>query len=710
MAKDWLRVPLALVSGGALVILLTAGFAGGPRGMPLGGVLAGTFVSLCAIPFLRRDPSEAARELQVEQDRLDAERAEFEQQRIDVEAVRDRIREELDEQVALIEARERSLVERFAAHQELYEFPQPNRSPVPAHEQVRLSEKDRRVLEMLEQEAEAAYERIRDDVYTSDGVVDVDRIRRDIEDLIRRVARVYAPESENPLLETSFEQLARAAGRICLHALVLVEQLPVDVKDYNINRMHSYIRKGVVGYGAYQKAAPWLTYLSRGAYTGRFLAGANPLTLGAWFLATEIGKRAGAKAVSSFVDRQAIALLHNLIRVIGFEVASIYGGDFRHRDPAWVYGAELTELMRRFPVSRESLREGLKQVSALPLRSEYDRIYLYRCIADHRSAGMTLSDPALLTRAQREQLAQQLEHFFHHFVHGATDNDVKDWQEDFEQRFDMKLRLQPNGSRPEVPDRSHEAAASICVFLQSVVGLSPDQTATGMAASALWQKLDAGSRESLLAGASPPPFTPPDFDPSDPAVDSYLADLVRVVVRCSDCDPDVERLVIETGAYFRRPVDELRELIDQEYMERTVESFCEAAPVRRVPPELARVLASLCHSGAVPRFVYDDLAIESAGSSIQIPGGWLVGVDRDGEIELLVLRPGVSGQPVWQAMKPELSRVKGFLIDDCRLSGGECLAPEYPADGDLVVSGSIRGGGYARYFAPLLERFAHESP
>ena len=32
------------------------------------------------------------------------------------------------------------------------------------------------------------------------------------------------------------------------------------------------------------------------------------------------------------IDRQALAVLSGLVRIVGYEVAGIYGGDFRHRD------------------------------------------------------------------------------------------------------------------------------------------------------------------------------------------------------------------------------------------------------------------------------------------------------------------------------------------------------------------------------------------
>ena len=461
--------------------------------------------------------------------------------------------------------------------------------------------------------------------------------------------------------------------------------------------MYSYIRRAVVAYGQYQKSAPWLSYLSRSVYAGRFLAGANPLTLGAWVVATEVGKRAGQRAVENFVDRQAIGLLHDLIRVIGFEVANIYGGDFRHRDANWIYGSELTELIGRFPQSRESMKEGLRQVSSLPLRNEYDRIYLYRCIADHRAAGLTLSDPALLTREEREQIAGGLEKFFTDFVHGATDRDVSKWKEQFEERFDMRLKLEADQERPAI-DRTEDCVRSIAAFLQAVVGLEGDALRNSMQQSLLLAKLNKSTRDEILA-ASSNGFEPPDIDPSEDAVEAYLNDLIRVTIASKRSDENTERLLAETGAYFRLTLPELTDRIDNTYVELATATFRDDAPTKRIPPTLAR---TLIQSDARPIFAYPDVAWSSGDKPTPIEDAWLVGFDGANNKLIAFQTVGLSS-PIWQAKDPIATRDKGFLIDDCQLSDGTWLTEDIPPQANLVLPGTIRGGGYQRWFAALLQ-------
>ncbi len=85
------------------------------------------------------------------------------------------------------------------------------------------------------------------------GKVDVFAIRDEAHLLFKQVAQIYKPDAENPLLETSFEQLARAASRVCLHVLVLLEQLPVNVQQYNISTLYGYFQKAVTGYGCIKR-------------------------------------------------------------------------------------------------------------------------------------------------------------------------------------------------------------------------------------------------------------------------------------------------------------------------------------------------------------------------------------------------------------------------------------------------------------------------
>ena len=400
------------------------------------------------------------------------------------------------------------------------------------------------------------------------------------------MARIYNPDSENPLLETSFEQLARSASRICLHSLVLLEQLPLDVKSYNIRQIHDYIRKAILSYGAYKQVAPWIKRLSRGAYAGRLVAGASPVSLGAWWLATELGRRGAAKVVENVVDRQAVGALNDLISIVGTEAGNIYAPGYRQRDSGWVYGTELTELLHRFPVSRENLQLGLREITELKLRSEYDRIYLYRCIADRRSAGLRIVDPTILSRPDREQIARQLEQFFANAIHGVTNSDRVEWKNDVEQRLDLKLTLgQPtesstNGAGAEVVVRAVHA------FLTSIAAAEPSQAVRFLEQCSLITGVAIEQRSSLLAELSTKTdaaFEPPDIDPGSEMAGSFLKSLVAGNVFCGPMDENVEKLLIETCCFYRRSHADATTLIDDAYRGHLRHRCTENVSLKSVP-------------------------------------------------------------------------------------------------------------------------------
>jgi len=167
----------------------------------------------------------------------------FAQQK-EFDRVRLALQTELQFRAERLAERERDLASRFARFHEFLEYPLENVHAQKSSGQLqKLSEQDRSVRQLLDAEAERVYEKIRRNGYTVNHKVDMTAIREETLQLIQRVAKIYNPHSQNPLLETSFDQLARAASRICLRVLVLLEQLPVGVQHYNANKLYGYMLK-----------------------------------------------------------------------------------------------------------------------------------------------------------------------------------------------------------------------------------------------------------------------------------------------------------------------------------------------------------------------------------------------------------------------------------------------------------------------------------
>ena len=629
------------------------------------------------------------------------------QRQHEFEQWRDAALSDLQSQQELLTSRERDLAQRFVRHQEVLEYPV---EPEPWSDQrdtAKLSEQDRQVREILEAEAERVYEKIRKNGYSKKGSVDAELIHQEIVALVTRVAQVYSPESKNPIMETSFEQLARSASRICMHSLVLLERMPLDVKTYNLSQMHTYIRRAAQTYGAYQQAAPWLKVLSRGAYAGRIAAGANPVTLGAWWLASEVGRRGATKLVQNVVDQQAVTLLHDFITVIGVEAANIYGPGFRQRDPAWIYAAELTEMLQRFPVSHQSLSESLREIAALPLQNEYDRVYLYRCLADHRSAGFRLKDPATIPRNQRDEIAKRLESFFTKFVHGAKADDRKAWQDDVESRLDLRLQLDPSDAASVKPEHVESAILSVYDFLVTVAAVDAAGASEYLAGSTLFQQLTE-DRQVALRGAFASRndrFEPPELDPAASITDDFLHVLNKGLVATHSLSPPVETLAIETAGYFRRSREDAERQLQDSCKEHLESLAQRRVKLTHLSGKQLCAVARCVRSGQTIVAAYTGISIRTGKQVVATDESVLVVLRSDdtSETHAILIAMGEQDNVVWTAKAPlSVARRKGLLLDDCEVTGGQWLDESKKTADAIIVAGYLTGGGYEKTFACLI--------
>ena len=640
------------------------------------------------------------------------QRQQYQQALQDLEVTRSEALAALQQRADELQQREERLTVRFARFHEFVEYPAADvmaeLSPEAAEQ---LGEQDRQVRQLLEQEAERVYEKIRSNGYLVDGRVQLEAIRDEAVQLIRRVAQIYRPDSENPLLEVSLEQIARAASRIWLHLLVLLEQLPLNVQSYSMATLYGWIRRAVIGYGVYQKASPWLKYATRGLYAGRLVAASNPLSLGAWWAASELGRRGATKLVEQTIDRQAVALLQQLITVIGVEAAGIYGTGFRQRDPAWILGTELVELIAAFPASGESLRAGLQKVTGLPLLSEYDRIYLYRCLAHHRASGLLVGHSAVLSREQRELIADELEKFYGSHVHGGTEQSSAAWRAGVEDRLGLRLKLQQRS--PVVSEQTElltAAAESLCGFLQLQPELTDAQWRQAAAGLQILHRLPEVQRTRLLQqrpATDAVNVQPPPLDPGSELVDLWLQDLACCAVVGAEPAAELEQMAIEAATWFRRSSADMQRWLDAAWKVRLRWEAVDPQRVESLDQGVARLVFLHRRAGEKLVFCYGGLQRIEADVARPLSDAWLVGLQDSAGWRRVVVLASEESRLIWQAAAPlQITRIRGVFLDDARLEGGEWvpggMTESGTVSGVLQVSGSLRGGRYSSWFAPLL--------
>ncbi len=688
--------------GGIVLGWSQAGAVSSPGITAISGI-----VMLVGLYFARPIPTPAVDAIQNERDQLDVERAELVELRKTIES-------QLEVQAQAINEREMGLSNRLVAFQEWLEYPGAEAAvdgvaATPSLETAELTDCDQRVIELLDAEAKRLYEKLQEGYYQPDGQLDSKLIRDDVLDLVTRVAKVYRPDAGNPLLETSVDDLLRAGSRVCLHLLITLERLPFDLKDASFATLHGYVQKAVKAYGIYTAAEPYLGYASKALYVGRMASGANPLTLGITWALTEIGKR-GAKAIGQkLVDQQAISMLGDLVRVVGFEVASVYGGDFRHRDSNWVYGSELTNLMSRFPISRENLAHALREVGALTLRNEYDRVFLYRCLSTHRTAEPLVDAHSLLDPEQRQDIAHRLEKFFRDFVHGRKAERVAEWSEGVETRLGFRLDVAADEAASGSLDRQQQenasALESLAALVCTVKGRPVRELREHFDKLALVERIGASAAEGMLVDLENRPphfFDPPDIDPDSETLGIYMSDLCRLAVCVPPFDVHPDDVVLETAAYFGRDIAKERANLDRQYVDLLNTRLAGAAASTRVSGSAARALLTASAGDDPITVLYADVKVSWPGD-YSMPQGkvWFAGSRSQ-----LVL--AIESDRDWSTTSSpsgfSAEKIEGMIIDDCQLRGGAWILPGQTEP--IVLEITIEGAKLKRYdswFAPLFE-------
>lgn len=692
------------------------------------GACVGGLVALLAVVLRPPNLTQLEAENAAQQRKLEEETASADTSRGELEAFRAELEAALDVRGQRLDAREVELDNRLITFQEWLEYPQPeaeggaenagakakavSASELAEDSPTELSAKDQQVHDLLEAESSALYGKLKEGFYKGeDGKFDSAKARDDVLELVTRVAKVYRPDSNNPLLETSVEQLLRAGSRTCLHLLIVLERLPLNMKDANFATVHGHLTTAVKAYDLYRSAEPWLGYAGKALYGARMVAGANPVTLGLSWVLTELGKAGVKHAAKKFVDHQAVNALHDLVRVVGFEVAAIYGGDFRYRDPNWVYASELTALMSRFPVSRESLAHSLREIGALPMRNEYDRVFLYRCLSSHKSPQPLIDARETISQSDRQEVAKKLERFFRTFVHGKTKQRAEEWLDDLESRLGVRLSIPELEHQTEAElsgedgDR-RRAAASLAGF---VVGVKARPLAEMRSLLAEGKTLGSLSEEEItrtldaLAQAPSQFFEPPDIDADSDALDDYFEDLIDLAVLTPPQDVQADDLILETATYFGRDVKKTRNQIDRQYVELIASQLADDAPTKKVEAAAARLLVAELGEEESPLFVYPSVSISpAAGSPLlpETPGNvWLAGTDS--RLMLLSEQLGLLCSADPSSMIAE--KVDGMVIDDCRLTGTWKLADGTACPLSATVKGAVVTR-YDSYFRAIVER------
>ena len=303
------------------------------------------------------------------------------------------------------------------------------------------SSQDAEVSSLLEREADHVLERISEGHYWEGGHLQTRTLLNDFVEFVETIAGIYNPESKKPILETNLEELLKAVNRVSLQVILLLEEIPLlDVKDWNLRQVGDKVRTASKVVKKYEDLQPILNpvrYLWQGS---KVLLASNPILAAGWIAGSNLIWKGGKKIGKRSLDGYLLSVVRQVLGIIAWEPASIYDRTSRFRDPEWAYGVELAHLLSEFPLERESLRAALTELGALALRSSYDRIFLYRCVAQHVSPKPERFIQAdLMTEETREEIAESLEEFLGEHVGEAREKKVARWRKDLGKRLGVRI-------------------------------------------------------------------------------------------------------------------------------------------------------------------------------------------------------------------------------------------------------------------------------
>ena len=297
-----------------------------------------------------------------------------------VEVARRAIRAETER----LEAKRRDLGKILMAYGEWMEFPDfKTLAEIDWKDEAHVS-MDARVAELIDREADLALQRFSSGIYWSSGQFEGKQLLLDLAAFTESIARIYRPESKLPLLELNLESLFKAVNRTSLQIILLLEELPIlEVKEMNLRKVSENIRTASKVYRKYEELQPYLEPVRYLWHGSKLLLTANPLLAAGWIAGSELLWRGGKHLGKKAMDAYLLSLVRQTLGIIAWETAGIYDPTHRYRSPDWVYGVELAHLLSLFDETPEILRETFRELGRLSFRSTYDRVFLYRCVAQH---------------------------------------------------------------------------------------------------------------------------------------------------------------------------------------------------------------------------------------------------------------------------------------------------------------------------------------
>ena len=312
-----------------------------------------------------------------------------------------------------------------------------------------LDDEERRLAELASRRCERVWEGIRERRYVrSEGgrVTDLDggAIFAEVREIVQEVAGLYHSGSANAVLEVRTGDIALAVRSAIGDLLHLVSQVPyVDPAAWSVRSVVERLEQAQKGLELYRKVSPYQPYVNAASVAARLALGANPITLAAWTVGSQVAWRAGEKVVRSYAETWLKDLLETSVALVYVHVARTYDPRRAYRGADWTALVEALRIHARVPGSDHNRKLLLERILGAQIPDEFAKMTLLRALAadrapDPRSAPAT--DLAALPPDERKAVAERLTGLLS-AMQGLDGPEARAALDDAERRLEMPLGI-----------------------------------------------------------------------------------------------------------------------------------------------------------------------------------------------------------------------------------------------------------------------------
>ena len=340
-------------------------------------------------------------------------------------------------------------------------------------ETTQLDNKSRRLVEMIRSRCDRVWEGIRNPRYTKyeDGQVDGPDVRAvfdEIEDIFREVAALYHPDSDNAVFEARIGDIALAVRSGVGDLLELVGHvLYLDPASWSLRKVMTRRDQIRSALKLYRTLSPYRYHVRGVMIAARLALGANPISLAAWYVGSEVAMRVGGQVLKSYVEARLKGPLERLVALVYLQAARTYDPRLAYRSADWVALVEALRMHARISGIDHNRKLLLDHILRAQMLDDLAKMALLRALAaDREPEFQTIPgiDFALLPPEQRQEIADLL-HDILSEMEGLSVRAVGEMIEDLECR--LQCRIQVDVIRSGGPDFTNAKKGHIRGLIRS---------------------------------------------------------------------------------------------------------------------------------------------------------------------------------------------------------------------------------------------------